>query len=99
MLEIVALDALRRGGKSEALEHEPLVRGNRKKLGAVAALDAVVALFQFAAADALCILGDGLGASFSALAHALPFEDEVVPPNFRIFGWSIDGHYDLPFFL
>src|SRR5271157_1733247 len=92
MLEIVALDTLRRGGKSEALEYEPIVRGNRKELGAVAALDAVIAFFQFAAADALSILGDGLGASFSALAYALPLEDKVVPPNPRVSCGSVNRH-------
>src|ERR1022692_4169330 len=49
VFEIVTLDALRRGGKSEALEHEPLVRGNRKELGAVASFYSVVALLQLTA--------------------------------------------------
>src|SRR5271157_3787365 len=98
MLEIVALDALRRGGKSEALEHEPLVRGNRKELGAVAAFYAVIALLQLTAPGALGIPSDSLRASLSALSHALPFKDEVVPPNLGVLCGSVNSH-SLPSFL
>src|SRR5439155_11752643 len=97
MLEIVALDALRGGGKSEALEDEPLVGGNRKELGAVAPLYTVIALLQLTVPGVLSLLRKRLRASLGALSHTLPFKDEVVPPNFGVLRWSVNCHISFPF--
>ena len=97
VLEIVALDALRRSGKSEALEGQPIVRRNRKELGTVTAFYTVVALFQIAAPGALSIFRERLGTSLGALANALSLEDKVVPPNFRVLRWSVNRHANSPF--
>jgi len=96
MFEVVAFDALRRGCKRQALEDEPLVSSERKKFGAVAAFYPVIALLQFASPGALGILRESLRASLGTLSHALPFKDEVVPPNLGILRWSVDCHANSP---
>src|SRR5437016_2339272 len=96
VLQVVAFDALRGSGKGEALEREPFIGSDREQFGAVSALYAVVTLFQLAAPGALGILGDGFGAGLGALADALTLKNEVVPPDLRVFSWSVNRHFYFP---
>ena len=92
MLQVVPLNPLRGGGERKAFECKPFLGGDGEQLGAIPALDAVVALFQLAAPRLLRIFGDGLGARLGALAHAPALKYEFVRPNFRVLAGPIYRH-------